>query len=124
MSSRNRIQTLRQTAYQAQAGHCYYCGARMWLRSPTELSVPRRSAGSLAKLQCTAEHLQAQCDGGKHSASNVVAACARCNQGRHRLRTPPDPRAFRERVVRRVSRLSWHERWVYEVGLLAPRHRT
>ncbi len=119
MSSRNRIQSLRRTAYQAQAGHCYYCGARMWLRSPTELSAPQRSPGSLAQLQCTAEHLKAQCDGGKHSASNVVAACARCNRGRHRLRNPPDPSAYREHVVRRLARNGWHERWVHEVGLLS-----
>src|SRR5688500_10220810 len=44
-------------------------------------------------LQCTAEHLQAKCDGGADSLENIVAACRLCNL-----------KAFRRRIRRRLSR--------------------
>ncbi|MEA9475875.1 HNH endonuclease [Xanthomonas campestris pv. campestris] len=77
----------------------------MWLTSPNELGLRPRSA---RPYQCTAEHLVAQQDGGKGVAGNVVAAHARCNQGRHkRLGQAPSPDAFRTLVMRRVARGKW-----------------
>lgn len=124
MASRNRITTLRQQAFRHQGGHCYYCGVRMWLRSPTELPSPGTGLRALAQLQCTAEHLTAQRDGGGNTVGNIAAACARCNRGRHKLSKPPEPSAFRNHVARRVARRRWHHQWVYEVGLLSPGIRT
>lgn len=119
MSSRNRIQIHRRRAFDQQGGRCYYCGVRMWLTSPDELSkVPRRRP-AWEKLRCTAEHLVAQCEGGGHTAQNIVAACAHCNQTRHKLRRPPEPLAYRNHVGRRVARHAWHQRWVYDLGLTA-----
>lgn len=117
MSSSHRIQNLRKRAFHQQGGRCYYCGVRMWLACPSELPVGRRSEAALAKIRCTAEHLVAQCDGGAHTAGNIVAACARCNHTRHRLQKPPEPPAYRQLVAKQAARRCWHPRWVYDVGL-------
>ncbi len=93
----------------------------MWLVTPDELPVARRSAAAVAKLRCTAEHLVAQCDGGTNAAANIVAACARCNHTRHKRQRPPEPAAYRADVRQRVARGSWHEQWVYGLGLLSIR---
>ncbi len=69
MSSSKRIQTHRKRAFERQGGCCHYCGVRMWLVTPDELPVARRSAAAVAKLRCTAEHLVAQCDGGTNAAA-------------------------------------------------------
>lgn len=117
MPSSNRIQVRRRRAFEQQDGRCYYCGVRMWLTSPDELPAGRRGEAALALLRCTAEHLVAQCDGGTHAATNIVAACARCNHSRHRLHKPPEPPAYRKHVAKLVAQRCWHQRWVYEVGL-------
>lgn len=117
MSSRNPIRAGRQKAFDQQHGRCYYCDVRMWLHSASELTATVRSTEALGRLRCTAEHLLARCDGGTHAASNIVAACARCNHGRHRLRQPPDPPAYRAYVAMRVACRNWHQRWVYDRGL-------
>jgi hypothetical protein len=114
----SKIQSLRNQAFQLQCGRCWYCGVQMWRESPSELpNVHERSA---SRLRCTAEHLVAQCDGGKHEPGNVVAACAHCNQTRHKRKKPPEPRPYRSIVQNRVSRGSWHHLWVREYGLLLP----
>jgi len=118
VSSSNRIQNHRKKAFERQGGCCHYCGVRMWLVSPEELPVGRRSEVALAKLRCTAEHLVAQCDGGGHTAANIVAACARCNHSRHRLQQPPEAPVYRKLVAKQIARRGWHQRWVYEVGLV------
>ncbi|WP_431312814.1 HNH endonuclease [Roseateles agri] len=82
----------------------------MWRTSPHELPVPSRRAAAF--LQCTAEHLIARCDGGTDVASNVVAACWRCNRTRHARRWPPSADTYRAEVRRRVARGGWHDRWV------------
>lgn len=120
MPSSNRIQRHRARALAEQDGRCFYCGVRVWLRSPEELPIGGRGDASLAKLRCTAEHLIAQCDGGTHAAANIVAACARCNHARHRLRNPPPPPAYRLHVFKKVAGRCWHEKWVYEAGLTLP----
>lgn len=115
--SSNQIQVYRRRAFEQQGGRCYYCGVRMWLVSPDDLPAVRRSPAALALLRCTAEHLVAQCDGGRHTASNIAAACARCNHTRHQLQKPPEPRAYRKLVAKQVAKRGWHRRWVYEAGL-------
>lgn len=120
MSSSNRIQNHRKNAFKRQGGCCHYCGVRMWLVSPDELPAGRRSEAAVAKLRCTAEHLVAQRDGGSNAASNIVAACARCNHTRHRLPKPPEPPAYRRIVAKQVAQRCWHQRWVYDAGLVDP----
>jgi len=68
------LQSLRRRACREQGGRCFYC-----LR-PMGRNV-------------TAEHLVARMDGGKDTASNIVAACRRCNEARHALvpGAAPDP---------------------------------
>ncbi len=112
-----KIQNLRLRAFQQQHGRCWYCGVQMWHHDPAELpGIPVKSAW---RLRCTAEHLLAQCDGGRDEASNVVAACAHCNHTRHKRKNPPEPNAFLVDIRMRVARGGWHFPWVRSLGLLA-----
>lgn len=112
----SKIQSLRQKAFRQQHGRCWYCSVQMWLRSPEELpGVAARAAG---RLRCTAEHLVAQCDGGRDVESNVVAACAHCNHTRHKRKNPPEPESYLAEVRKRVGRGGWHQPWVRGLGLL------
>ena len=88
----SKIKNLRLQAFQHQDGRCWYCNVHMWLSTPAELpGIPKRAA---RLLQCTAEHLIAQRDGGQDLANNVVAACAHCNHTRHKRKNPPPPNAY------------------------------
>ena len=118
----NRIQSLRNHAFRAQQGRCFYCGVGMWLVSPDELpgGSSRLSAASAARLKCTAEHLLPRSECGRDIAENIVAACAHCNWTRHKRKRPPTPDAYRVEVGQRVARGSWHHGWVFERKLLSP----
>lgn len=112
-----KIQILRLQAFQHQQGRCWYCGVQMWHHDPAELpGIPSKKA---SRLRCTAEHLQARCDGGRDEASNVVAACEHCNQTRHRLRPPPHPNAHLKGIRKQIARGGWHPGWVRSSGLLS-----
>lgn len=90
---KNRLLRLRAASYKAQDSRCFYCGVVMWLGDSSAYQErfglnPRR----IRAFQCTAEHLQARCDGGLDEETNVVAACRECNKRRHRrLRGAPSP---------------------------------
>lgn len=120
-----KTQILRNRAFQVQNGRCYYCGVAMWLASPVELPVehPKPRPKVAAQLKCTAEHLVAKSEGGRDVAENIAAACLHCNWTRHQRKHPPSPEVYRADVRRRVARGAWHDRWVFERGLL-PNHRT
>jgi hypothetical protein len=80
----------------------------MWLEDPDELSIPfGLTTRESARFQCTAEHLVARQDGGRDAADNIVAACRFCNATRHRLSSPPDPAAYRRRVLFRLDASRW-----------------
>jgi 5-methylcytosine-specific restriction endonuclease McrA len=99
----------RYKAFAAQGGQCYYCGLFMWLYVPQELTEPfGLSEPQALLLQCTAEHLVPQCEGGRDVPENIVAACAHCNQTRHRRAKPPTPEVYLEQVRRRVALGKWH----------------
>ena len=115
---RNQIPRLRQNAFQRQNGRCFYCTVRMWLVSPTELSAEAPSLRAAQLVRCTAEHLQARCEGGADVPANIAAACAHCNHTRHKRKAPPAPEAFAQQVRKRVAVGAWHSRWVHERGLL------
>ena len=112
-----KIQNLRLQAFQHQQGRCWYCGVQMWHQDPAELpGIPVKSAW---RLRCTAEHLLAQCDGGRDEASNVVAACAHCNHTRHKRKNPPQPDLYLADIRKRIARGGWHQDWVRSLGLLS-----
>ena len=115
----SKIQNLRLQAFQQQQGRCWYCGVQMWHHDPAELpGIPSKNA---SRLRCTAEHLQARCDGGRDEASNVVAACLHCNHTRHRLRPPPPPNTYLEGIRKQIAHGGWHPDWVRSSGLLSIR---
>ena len=95
------LKKIRHEKMIAQNGCCYYCGLQMW-----EGRAGRRPRA----LQCTAEHLQARCDGGKDTPENIVAACLFCNRARHRPKKPRSPEGHREHVRRRMAAGRWHAR--------------
>ena len=119
----SKLQTHRRRAFELQGGRCFYCNVYMWLQSPSELPTAVPSPQAARHLRCTAEHVEARSQGGPDSASNIAAACARCNHTRHRRRRPPESDAYLEDVRRRVGSGKWHPRWVHDQGLLAALRR-
>lgn len=124
----------RLAAFRRQGGHCFYCGAPIWLDKPEEFAnrygISKRLAGH---LQCTGEHLTAKRDGGGCSRENIVAACWFCNSRRHRRKTPPSPGAYLQVVQRRMQHGRWHHLVIHKLlrssrylgGSSAPRrHKT
>lgn len=112
-----KIQNPRLRAFQQQQGRCRYCGVQMWHRDPVEL--PGIPAKRSSRLRCTAEHLQARCDGGRYEASNVVVACAYCNHTRHTLNPPPPPNAYLQGIRKMIADGGWHPSWVRSFGPLS-----
>lgn len=86
-----KLKYLRGVAANKQRNKCYYCKISFTQENPP-----------------TAEHLKPRSEGGKDSFSNIVAACASCNHGRHalsrRLKT-----IFRRRANRRYAPLRVRE---------------
>lgn len=118
--SHKKIVRNRRSSFQRQQGRCIYCRVLMWCEDVKTFvalyPIPLRAA---RLLQCTAEHRVARCDGGGDEAANIVAACRRCNQVRHRRKVAPDPQQYRRDVQRRVGRGKWHDRCVHEAGLIS-----
>ncbi|HCB42962.1 MAG TPA: restriction endonuclease [Pseudomonas sp.] len=99
----------RQTAFQAQSGRCCYCGFLMWQDNPEVFATAHRILPAQAHhFQCTAEHLKARSEGGTNKASNIAAACKRCNQLRHRRKKAPSPQEYQEMVQKRLAQGKWH----------------
>lgn len=100
----------RAAAFAAQRGRCCYCGNPMWL-AESESFVVRYglSTRQARQLRCTAEHLQAQSEGGANSRENIAAACAYCNHKRHQAKNPLAPDDYREYVRRRLRKGGWHQ---------------
>jgi 5-methylcytosine-specific restriction endonuclease McrA len=103
----------RAKAYARQSGRCFYCGLPMWTEDAREFaSTYGITPAQAGRLQCTAEHLEARQDGGSDSASNIVAACWHCNQGRHRPKEALPPDRFKQLVRKRMNQGRWHDRRV------------
>ena len=99
----------RSAAFSRQSGRCFYCDLPMWLDHADDFRPRYRLTPAQARQRrCTAEHLQARQDGGGNGAANIVAACQKCNQGRHRRKKVPDPDGHRQRVRSRVAQGRWH----------------
>jgi hypothetical protein len=111
-----RIVKYRQKAFSEQAGRCYYCMVPVWDHSPEAFTSLHSISRRLAPLlRCTAEHLHPKGAGGRDTASNIVAACAFCNQTRHRARIPLEPMAFLRRVRSRMMKRRWHSAAVHRL---------
>ncbi|MDX2233625.1 MAG: HNH endonuclease [Hyphomonadaceae bacterium] len=65
-----RLRRWRRLAAKAQGGLCHHC--------KVVLAPPSSGVANA----CTADHLVALADGGKHARANVVAACFACNNAR------------------------------------------
>jgi hypothetical protein len=113
----NQIVKNRRKAFQNQAGRCYYCGSIMWLNGQKEDFAVKHKipVAEAAKLKCTAEHLEARCDGGGNSKSNIVAACLFCKNGRHRRKKPPAPNNYRELIQKRLKKGKWHPKVMHHL---------
>lgn len=108
-----RLNRLRQRAFTAQQGRCYYCRAPMWLTHPIEVFADRLLSQAVARyLKCTAEHLTPVSKGGKDEPGNIVAACEYCNQHRHRAKHVLSPERYARYVRKRVALGRWHARSV------------
>ena len=99
---------LRSQAASIQSFRCFYCRLPMWAGDPT-LFIQRfwLTARQAKLVQCTAEHLQAQCAGGQHTKANIAAACWHCNQKRHRTTKPLEPAEFQKRALHSVRKGGW-----------------
>lgn len=105
----SKIQKLNRAKYHSQGGRCHYCGQPMWIEQPDEFCREfRLTVRRAAHFQSTAEHLVAQCDGGRDEASNIVAACRFCNGRRHRSKKPLSPLDYQKKVRRRLLDGKWH----------------
>lgn len=112
----SRTVKLRKFAFQLQSGRCFYCRLPMWEGDSSCLPKANKlTTAQLAMLQCTAEHLQARCDGGANSTNNVVAAHKACNQRRHKCVNPPIPRDYIKKVQVRVNKKKWWPRPILDV---------
>jgi len=100
----------RTIAYTRQSGRCFYCGLPMWSGDPKDFAAKHGlSLAQALPLECTGEHLQAHQDGGSSAQSNIVAACRRCNQLRHRRKNPPPPDRYKVLVQGRMRKGRWHD---------------
>lgn len=106
-----RLVRYRQQAFVRQNGRCIYCGLPVFPKKTLDnfalqhgLSETRARA-----LQCTAEHLQARCDGGPDKKENIAAACMTCNQRRHRMKPAPAPDRYAKIVQWQMKKGAWHK---------------
>jgi hypothetical protein len=120
-SMKSKFVQYREQAFVRQSGRCFYCSCEMW-RGKSSANFCKRHSLTPAQagwLQSTAEHVVAKCDGGADSAANIVAACWRCNRGRHARKKPKTPSDFATYVKRRLRALRWHDFDVRGRGVLS-----
>lgn len=113
-----RAHKYRARRFVEQQQRCFYCGFPMWNRRPTRFA--KRFGISLKeakRFRCTAEHVEARCNGGSSRQDNIVAACWHCNHHRHELTVAPDAARYRAHVKGRVARGAWHPDWLHKMLL-------
>src|SRR5689334_19999129 len=99
-----RLRSYRDNAALRQNWLCYYCTLPMGGDgSPYDQTL----RDCRPQFVATAEHLQAQQDGGTDRRDNIVAAHAVCNRRRHRCKSPLTPMKFADRVQARVAKNRW-----------------
>lgn len=115
-SSMTKLAKLRVAAFKRQCGRCIYCGLPMIPPDAADQFATRLSLSSKAVwgVIATAEHLHAQCDGGRDTAANIAAAHLVCNQRRHRMRPAPDPASYSAMVRARVAKGRWLDKAILQ----------
>lgn len=109
MAKRKSLKSPRKKAYKKQNGCCFYCGHPMWITDIDSFASRHHLTIPQAKfLQCTGEHLLEHSKGGKPDERNIVAACHRCNQLRHKRHKPLSVEQFKTLVKQRVAKGTWH----------------
>lgn len=111
MTRNAKLRALRESAFSAQGHLCFYCLHPMWRQGVKAFAAKHGISRDQARMfRLTAEHLTAQMDGGRASASNIVAACGYCNHGRHALfpAVAPDPETYSTFVLLSVAAGFWH----------------
>ena len=104
-----RLKALRFKAAHRQTWRCYYCDMPMWDTDLDQFVIRYRlTRRSALPMKCTAEHLIAQCEGGRDRADNIAAACLTCNKRRHSTKKPKSPHDYRCHVQGRVQKGKWH----------------
>ncbi len=104
-----KLAKLRFAAFTRQCGRCIYCGLHMIPPDAVDQFAVKLSLSPKAALgvTATAEHLHAQCDGGRDTAENIAAAHLVCNQRRHRMRPAPDPVKYAAIVQTQLAQGGW-----------------
>lgn len=109
MPSTKAIKNLRRQAAREQGWRCFYCQLPMWDTALEEFIERYGISPGLAKrFRCTAEHVEARCDGGKDVAPNIVAACLFCNTARHKAKHPVTAAKHALKVRSRLAKGRWH----------------
>ena len=110
------LKNKRARAFKSQNGKCYYCMIPMWLTEVTDHFFQSRiSTKAMSRIRCTAEHVEARCDGGSDAIENLVAACWFCNSTRHRMARPSSSNKYRKHVMSRVKRGKWHPPYIHQL---------
>ena len=112
----NTIARPRLEAFYKQAGLCYYCKSRMWLKDIERFANRHAISTTVAtRFQCTAEHLAARCNGGSNRKRNIVAACFFCNHNRHRMKNPLSPDKYKAHIKKRIKKGKWHPKELHHI---------
>lgn len=110
-SMTTRLARHRARAYFAQRALCYYCQCKMYIGNPSEFALSHGlSDRQVRQVQCTAEHLTAQRDGGTDARSNIAAVCWHCNRLRHARKTPLSANRYRDYVRKKIAGGAWHDK--------------
>lgn len=119
ISPMDPVRKFRARAFFSQRERCCYCGCQMWLDDNLQFRLRfNLTPGQSKDFRCTAEHVVARRDGGKTSATNIAAACYRCNHGRHARKKSLSVSGYSELVAKRIRKGGWHVLNVLENGLL------
>ena len=109
-----KLRSRRRAAARQQFNLCFYCSVPMWEQDPpSQLLQITKSIALADRLRCTVEHLDPRSDGGSDDARNIVAACAFCNQTRHRAKRPLAPNKYRLYVRARMMKGRWHPELIH-----------
>ncbi len=116
LNSRKSLAKPRAQAFKAQGGRCYYCNLPMWQANPEAFAARYGlTSRQVQILHCTGEHLVAHKDGGGVGRDNIVAACWRCNHGRHARKDDLSSEQFKNLVKKRMKRRGWHSEGLHRL---------
>lgn len=105
MPKLNRVVLHRHASFLSQDGLCFYCRSPMWEQDCATYAKTHQLSRKQARLfKCTAEHLVARKVGGNDAPTNIVAACLRCNQWRHRRKKELESLDFLRLIQKKIQK--------------------